>query len=29
MDGWQWADMHGEKYITDLDVNYNNELLKA
>jgi hypothetical protein len=29
MDGWQWADMHGEKYITDLDVNYNNELLKT
>ena len=29
MDGWQWADMHGEKYITDLDVNYNNELLKV
>lgn len=29
MDGWQWADLHGEKYITDLDVNYNNELLKT
>ena len=28
-DGWQWEDMHGEKYITDLDVNYNNELLKT
>lgn len=29
IDGWQWADMHGEKYITDLDVNYNNELLRT
>ena len=29
MDGWQWADLHGEKYITDLDVSYNNELLKT
>ena len=29
IDGWQWADMHGEKYITDLDVHYNNELLKT
>lgn len=29
MDGWQWEDMHGEKYITDLDVHYNNELLKT
>lgn len=28
-DGWQWTDMHGEKYITDLDINYNNELLRT
>lgn len=29
MDGWQWEDMHGEKYITDLDVHHNNEMLKT
>ena len=28
-DGWQWEDMHGEKYITDLDINYTNKLLKS
>lgn len=28
-DGWQWEDMHGEKYITDLDIHYTNKLMKS
>ena len=28
-DGWNWDDMQGEKYMTDLDVNYSNKLLQS
>ena len=28
-DGWDWKDIHGEKYITDLDANYTNRLIQS
>ena len=28
-DGWSWDDMQGEKYLTDLDVNYSNKLMQS
>ena len=28
-DGWEWGDMQGEKYMTDLDANYSNKLLPS
>ncbi len=27
-DGWQWEDMHGEKYVSDLDIHYTNKLMQ-
>ncbi len=27
--GWVWEDMHGEKYVSDLDATYNNELIQS
>lgn len=28
-DGWDWTDMHGEKYVTDLDTRYTNKLMQS
>ena len=28
-DGWRWEDMHGEKYISDLDLTYTNQLIRS
>ena len=27
--GWTWEDMHGEKYVSDLDITHNNTLVKS